>query len=412
MGTRVEVDETGDILLVEKKSLLGLITTRKLIPLSRIEKIRVSSTSELYGLGDGRTGYHCDLLVDGFWKELMKEEREQSVLRAAAAIGRVLENRHKHNKLQALADYLSNLFGATATVVDEASLGSERYRRPAYPISLKSTRGVGWTNTGSLKMLTIYGRIRLQGHVIDSIEVLHSDTIDAYYVLAYIIGGKAVQSTWTNRKRKYPPFGEVIGVEWEGGPLTDQLNSDLALKRFLVRHLKNPDCDAYITSDLSSGSTMIIFGDSYPPQWERLPRELFPNKDRIRAVTLLAEKTRSIYGIKGTPEDISISRGVETVDAVGQKLKNIEIYIDRVKGHFRRAIDCKAQGEYDNAIVEYTRVVELDNNSGLAYFNRGSLFMLQGKKADAIVDFERVIELSDGAALSQLAKYHIEELRS
>jgi len=75
--------------------------------------------------------------------------------------------------------------------------------------------------------------------------------------------------------------------------LADHLNSDDALRELLLSHLKTPPaCDIYVTTDQSSGNRVIIFGESYPRQWVRLPELLLPSETRIKAVKMIAKRVR------------------------------------------------------------------------------------------------------------------------
>jgi len=62
--------------------------------------------------------------------------------------------------------------------------------------------------------------------------------------------------------------------------LADHLNSDDALRELLLSHLKTPPaCDIYVTTDQSSGNTVIIFGESYPPTVGVATRIVTPVRD-------------------------------------------------------------------------------------------------------------------------------------
>jgi tetratricopeptide (TPR) repeat protein len=67
--------------------------------------------------------------------------------------------------------------------------------------------------------------------------------------------------------------------------------------------------------------------------------------------------------------------------------------------------------EWDDAIEEYTKAIELDDNWVLAHYERGELYIRQGKKPDAIADFEKVISLSHDRETLKPANRHIEELK-
>jgi tetratricopeptide (TPR) repeat protein len=67
--------------------------------------------------------------------------------------------------------------------------------------------------------------------------------------------------------------------------------------------------------------------------------------------------------------------------------------------HYNRANAYVHNGQYDQAIVEYTKAIELEPRLADAYFNRGLAYVKKGQYDDqAIVDFTEAIELSSGLA--------------
>ncbi len=51
---------------------------------------------------------------------------------------------------------------------------------------------------------------------------------------------------------------------------------------------------------------------------------------------------------------------------------------------------------YQEAIADFTKVLELDSGNANAYFNRASTFDSQGEVAQAIADYTRALELDAG----------------
>ena len=106
-----------------------------------------------------------------------------------------------------------------------------------------------------------------------------------------------------------------------------------------------------------------------------------------------------------------VFQGEESSYIIGNKIENsTAVTPSSAREHFRRALDYKMQKDYEKAIVEYNKAIELDSNFDMAYYSRAELFQLEGRKADAIADFERVIALSQNTELITLAKHHIQEL--
>ena len=67
--------------------------------------------------------------------------------------------------------------------------------------------------------------------------------------------------------------------------------------------------------------------------------------------------------------------------------------------------------EWDDAIEEYTKALELEDDWVIAHYERGELYKRQGKNPDAIADFEKVISLSRDRETLKPAHRHIEELK-
>ena len=106
-----------------------------------------------------------------------------------------------------------------------------------------------------------------------------------------------------------------------------------------------------------------------------------------------------------------VFQGEESAYIIGNKIENsTAVTPSSAREHFRRALDYKMQKDYEKAIVEYNKAIELDSNFDMAYYSRAELFQLEGRNADAIADFERVIALSQNTELITLAKHHIQEL--
>ena len=111
--------------------------------------------------------------------------------------------------------------------------------------------------------------------------------------------------------------------------------------------------------------------------------------------------------IPGTPEpEVEV-----TVDEIVSRMETVPVVdTSTAKDHRRLALNHRLKDEWDDAIVEYTKAIELDDSFILAYFERGELFQRQGRKADAIQDFEKSISLSQNEDLMIAAKRHIDEL--
>ena len=72
-----------------------------------------------------------------------------------------------------------------------------------------------------------------------------------------------------------------------------------------------------------------------------------------------------------------------------------------------------AQGrkEYDKAITDYTRVIELDPNYAAAYCNRGYAYAMKKEYDMATTDFKKCIELSDDPSITKYAEDNLKKLK-
>lgn len=94
-----------------------------------------------------------------------------------------------------------------------------------------------------------------------------------------------------------------------------------------------------------------------------------------------------------------LNRGVEKVQkgdfdgAIADYTKAIEIDPRYVQAYGNRGIARKAKGDLDGAIADYTKVVEIDPRDRLAYYNRGIARTAKGDLEGAIADYSRAIEI-------------------
>lgn len=302
--TLLEIDEVAGELLIKKESLFGSPKVDKRIPLSEIQEVTCGPETQHShtGLFDFYRGY-CDLLIGGVWQSSSLPS-ERDALRVAAAIGRRLEN--PQEKSRELVNHLYKLFGVSMTTDKEQRVGLQEPLRLSEKVTLTTKYTIdpesyktqarelqSWGAKG--QALEIEGMIPLRDSDVNSALLLHTDVSDHYYLLGYSVAGKTVDSVWTHRKKR-AFSGKCVGVEWKGGALSEQLNSDESLQELLLNEFRTYDCDAHVTNDQSRGNTVIIFGDCYPRQWVRLPESLFPSESRIKAVKMIAKKVREFSG--------------------------------------------------------------------------------------------------------------------
>ncbi len=78
--------------------------------------------------------------------------------------------------------------------------------------------------------------------------------------------------------------------------------------------------------------------------------------------------------------------------------------------HNARGVDLAEAGQYEEAIADYARAIELDPNLAQPFYNRGLCYKAQGKKTQAIVDFQEFITLTSNPQWIEMAKQQIAEL--
>jgi len=68
------------------------------------------------------------------------------------------------------------------------------------------------------------------------------------------------------------------------------------------------------------------------------------------------------------------------------------------------------KGQYDLAIADFTKAIEIDPHYIVAYFNRGLSYKAQGEKAKAVADLEEFITLTDNHERIEEARSVLEGL--
>lgn len=96
--------------------------------------------------------------------------------------------------------------------------------------------------------------------------------------------------------------------------------------------------------------------------------------------------------------DESISKG-EFDLAVGDYSKAIELNPKDTSAYLNRGLAFYKQKSYDRAVSDYDKVIELNPSESMVYFNRGDSYEKMGEIQKAIVDYQKAIDL-DGNNLS------------
>jgi len=80
--------------------------------------------------------------------------------------------------------------------------------------------------------------------------------------------------------------------------------------------------------------------------------------------------------------------------------------------HLSRASAYAQKGEYDKAIADYTKEIELCCQDPIAFYERGHVYTALGKRLEAMADFESYIKLSKEPELVEEAKQEIGKLHT
>ncbi len=75
--------------------------------------------------------------------------------------------------------------------------------------------------------------------------------------------------------------------------------------------------------------------------------------------------------------------------------KLVKVYPGAPGGYYSRGWAYAEKGEYDRAIADFTSLINMNPDSGEAYYARGEVYADKGDYDKAIADFTRDIELGD-----------------
>jgi len=86
-------------------------------------------------------------------------------------------------------------------------------------------------------------------------------------------------------------------------------------------------------------------------------------------------------------------------------------YHPQAMNHNVRGIALAREGQYEQAILEFNKAIEIDPDYGDAYFGRGLAYAEKGEVAKAVSDLEKCIKLSDDSDVVKVAQEILDELR-
>ncbi len=90
-------------------------------------------------------------------------------------------------------------------------------------------------------------------------------------------------------------------------------------------------------------------------------------------------------------------------EAIAEYTKAIELDQNDARYYCNRGIAYNQKGQYDLAIADYNKAIELDQNDARYYYNRGIAYTHKGQYDLAIADFNKAIQFSANADLTQHA---------
>ncbi len=68
------------------------------------------------------------------------------------------------------------------------------------------------------------------------------------------------------------------------------------------------------------------------------------------------------------------------------------------------------KGDYDQAIADYEKAIQLKSDFATAYYNRGQVLKEQAKNTEAIADLKKAVELTSDPGLRKTVEQALREL--
>jgi tetratricopeptide (TPR) repeat protein len=97
-------------------------------------------------------------------------------------------------------------------------------------------------------------------------------------------------------------------------------------------------------------------------------------------------------------------------EAIAAYTKVIELDPGYALAYSNRGEAYYSIGEYDKAIADYTKAIELDPEFWLAYYRRGLAYESKGEYEKAASDYEKVIEMATDPGLVEDARQALERI--
>jgi tetratricopeptide (TPR) repeat protein len=80
--------------------------------------------------------------------------------------------------------------------------------------------------------------------------------------------------------------------------------------------------------------------------------------------------------------------------AIADFTKSIEVYPGNAEAYYNRGFAWDDKGDYDRAIADYTKAIEIEPKYASAYYNRGIAWDGKGDSDKAIADYTKAIEIN------------------
>ncbi|MDP4201617.1 MAG: tetratricopeptide repeat protein [Bacteroidota bacterium] len=132
-----------------------------------------------------------------------------------------------------------------------------------------------------------------------------------------------------------------------------------------------------------------------PEELLQQAQELYDNKQYQEILELLTDevleqyKDGLLYNIRGIVcNDLGLYD-----NAISNYSNVIELMPDFVDAYNSRGISLKNKGEYDKAIADYTTAIKIMSNNAIAYYNRAISWNYKDENDKAIVDYSKAIVL-------------------
>jgi len=107
---------------------------------------------------------------------------------------------------------------------------------------------------------------------------------------------------------------------------------------------------------------------------------------------ILRDKVSELFNQKKFDEIIELLK-----DELLEKEKDIELYVWRGNTWYNKM-------DYNKAITDYNRVLDINPEYELAFYNRGIAWVAKGEYVDAIADFDKVIEFNPSSTIAYVSR--------